>query len=116
MDASFFERLKTQLKAALPVSGDAVQVYAGLACYLVICLAFRRPLTWGWALLPGLCVSLVVEGLEILDHYGVSGLARLSAREAGATVLRHLRDVITFNLAPFLVFLVAHYLERLTPR
>ena len=47
------ERLKQLILAYLPLSADAILLLLGLLCYLATCLAFRRPLTWAWALLAG---------------------------------------------------------------
>lgn len=100
----------------LPVSSDAILVFLGLGFYLAACLVTRRPLTWAWALLPGFCVSVILEGWEIWDHYGMQGLLKLEARGLVAILVRHSRDVLVTNLAPSLVFLVALSLERLAQR
>ena len=33
----------------------------------------RRPLTWAWALVPGTCLSVVIESWEVWDFYGAAG-------------------------------------------
>lgn len=108
----FLHRLKLLSQTALPVSGDTVLVWLGLACYLATCLISRRALTWAWALVPGFLISVAIEGLEIWDHYGPQGLNKAGARGLTGIVLRHARDVAVMNAAPAIVFLVAILIER----
>ena len=112
MEGSIFARLKAALLSGLPLSADALQVYAGLICYLAACLVMGRPLAWPWALAAPLGLTLLVEGAEIIDYYGVAGLTRLGAGELGRMLLRHLRDVAVVMLAPLLVFIAALVIVR----
>lgn len=116
MDGSLLQRLKFVVQSTLPVSNDALFVLFGLGCYLATCLAMRRRLTWAWALVPGMVLSLALEGWEILDHFGMPGLARASAADLTTTLLRHSRDVLVINLAPIVVLVVALILERAARR
>lgn len=104
------QRLKQRLLARLGLSPDALLAFLGLGCFLATCLLAGRPLDWAWALLPGLCLGLLIEGLEILDHYGGLGFLALGAAGIADVVFRHSRDVLVMNLAPLLVFGAARLL------
>ena len=112
MDGSFLHRLKLAIQMLLPLSGDAVMIFVGLGAYLATCLITRHALTWAWALAPGLCLALAVEAWEIWDHYRLVGLARTEREELLAIAIRHSRDILIVNLAPFAVFVTAHVLAR----
>lgn len=114
MDGSFLHRLKLVLHMVLPLSADAIMILAGLGVYLATCLVTRHALTWGWALLPGLCLILAVEAWEIWDYHRLAGLARQGPQGLLAIMARHARDVLVFNLGPVAVFVAAYLLERLT--
>ena len=90
-------------------------ILVGLGLYLATCLITRHALTWAWALVPGLCLALVLESWEVWDHYRLAGLAKAEARDLLAIALRHAKDVLIVNLAPIAVFLAAHVLDRLNP-
>jgi len=90
------------LKDTLPIPGP-------LGCYFLTCFVARRPLTWGWALLPGLLLSLVIESWEVWDHYGASGFAGTSIV---AVVGRHLKDVALMNAVPVAILLAATWLRK----
>lgn len=98
--------LKT-VKDAIPIPGPLVLIFAGLGCYFLTCFVTQRPLTWGWALLPGLLLSLVIESWEVWDHYAISGLAGSSLF---GIVGRHLKDVALMNALPVAIFSVATWL------
>jgi len=115
MDLSLLQRAKQLLQSVLPLSGEAILIFLGLACYLLSCLVLRRPLSWAWALVPGLLLAVLLEGLEILNHYGLRGLGGLAPGELAAVVGRHSKDVIVMNLAPALVALAAAFLQPPTP-
>ena len=97
----------------LPLSGDAVLILLGLITYLATCLLSRHPLTWAWALVPGVCLAIVLEAWEIWDYYGHAGLDELSQAGVFSVAARHSRDVLIMNLAPLAVFLAAHVAERI---
>lgn len=97
----------------LPLSGDAILILLGLATYLATCLASRHPLTWAWALVPGVCLAILLEAWEIWDYYGQAGLAELDWPGAYSLVARHSRDVLVMNVAPLAVFLAAHVVGRI---
>lgn len=100
----------------LPVSSDALLVFIGLGLYLATCLIARQPLSWAWALLPGVLIAVALEAWEIWDHYGTRDLLRTEPTDILAILLRHSKDVLVTNLAPGLVVLVALALERWAPR
>lgn len=104
------QRLKEGLTAILP--GELILILLGLGCYLATCLVLRRPLTWAWALVPGLALSLMIEAWEIWDHYGAAGLARSSGGQIAAILGRHLKDIAIMNLPAVAVFAVAVWLAR----
>lgn len=106
------DRLKQLLLDHLPLSADALLLLLGLLCYLGSCLVFRRPLTWPWALLPGLLLALAIEAAEIWAFHGGAGLGRAGAGGLAAIVGRHLRDVAVMTLPSVLVFLAALVLAR----
>ena len=104
--------LKDSLRSGLGVSPDALLVLLGLGCFLVTCLIAVRPLSWAWALVPGVCIAVILEGLEIRDHYGAQRLLDASAGDIAAIFWRHARDVLLMNLGPVLVVLVAFLVGR----
>lgn len=106
------DTLKETLRTIIGLSPDAVLVLAGLACFLVTCLIVGRPLSWPWALLPGFCLSLILEAWEIWDHYGFRGLLESDVKGLGAIFLRHARDILLMNVGPLLIVLAAHQLAR----
>ncbi len=110
MPPSWLERLKSALISIAPFPGETLLVLAGLGCYLGTCVILRRPLTWVWALVPGLCLSLAIEAWEIWDHWYGSGL------EVRGQILgilgRHLKDVAIMNLPAAAVVATALWLER----
>ena len=107
MDGSPLDRLKHFVLTAVGLSPEALLVLLGLVCYLATCLIARQPLTWAWALVPGLCLSIALEAAEVWDHYGAEGLAKAGPGDLAGIVLRHGKDVLVTNLAPVLVFLTA---------
>ena len=94
----------------LPLSGETFLILAGIGCYLGTCAILRRPLSWAWALIPGLCLSLVIEGWEIWDHWGGSGLAIRG--QVLAILGRHMKDVLIMNLPASAVCLTAIWVGR----
>ncbi len=112
MGSGLYADLKDAIQAVLPVSGETFVVYLGLVLYLATCLLFRRPLTWGVALLPGLAFTVAVEGFDIWTAWGVDGFAALD-RDGMADVLgRHFGDVVKVMAAPILVWLTALLVGR----
>jgi hypothetical protein len=97
------------IKSVIPIPGPGVLVLVGLGCYFVTCLVARRPLTWAWALVPGISLSILIESWEVWDHYGASGFG-------GSSVLgivgRHLKDVALMNASPVAVFVVTTLLRK----
>ena len=96
----------------LPLSSDAILVLAGLAVYLATCLVCRHPLTWGWALAPGVCLAVLLEAWEIWDSYGQAGLAKLGASGLLPVAAEHSSDVLVMNIAPLAVFAAACAMRR----
>jgi hypothetical protein len=114
MHESWLERIKSTLVTVLPLPGEALLILAGLGCYLGTCVLLRRPLTWVWALVPGLCLSFAIEVWEIWDHWVVS---ELSARgQLLAILARHLKDVAIMNLPAAAIVATALWLERVAVR
>lgn len=114
MTPSWLERFKSTLISVLPLPGALFLVLAGLGCYLGTCAILRRPLSWVWALLPGLALSLAIEAWEIQDHWGASGFALRG--QTLAILGRHLKDVAIMNLPPAVIVAVAQWLERSAAR
>ena len=114
MHPSWLERVKSTLVSILPFSGETYLVLAGLGCYLGTCAILRRPLSWVWALVPGLVLSLAIEAWEIQDHWGASGFALRG--QTLAILGRHLKDVAIMNLPPAAIVAAAHWLERAAAR
>ena len=107
-------RTKSALLSVLPLPGETILVLAGLGCYLGTCVILRRPLTWAWALVPGLCLSLAIEAWEIWDYWGTPGLA---IRGQTLSILgRHLKDAAVMNLPAAAVVVAALWLERAAGR
>ena len=114
MHGPWLERVKHTLVSIFPLPAEALLVLAGLGCYLGTCAILRRPLTWVWALVPGLCLSLAIEAWEIWDHWGGPGVA---VRGQVLGILgRHLKDVALMNLPPAAIVATAHWLERVAAR
>ena len=114
MRGSWLEGAKRTIVSVLPFSGETLLVLAGLGCYLATCAILRRPLSWAWALVPGLCLSLAIEGWEIWDHWGAPGLAVRG--QVLAILGRHMKDVLVMNLPAVTVFATALWLERAAVR
>ena len=112
MPTSLLQRLKVYVLSVLKVSPDLLLAFLGLACFLMTCLIAHRPLTWIWALIPGLCLSVALEAAEVWDYYGAKGLAKTTAGEGVRILSRHVKDVLVMNLAPLLVLCVARLLDR----
>ena len=99
----------------LPLSGDAILILIGLAAYLGTCIVSRHPLTWAWALLPGVALAVLLEGWEIWDFHGPAALGEFGPAGIANLAVRHSRDILIMNLAPVTVFLAAHGLRRIAP-
>ncbi len=102
------ERLKDFVRSELGLPPDVMLVFIGLGLFLATSLVARRPLTWAWALIPGLCVSIFLESAEIWGQYGIHGLVEKDAKEIATILLRHSRDILTMNLVPLVVVVVAN--------
>ena len=113
MQPSWLERLKSTLVSILPFPGELFLLMAGLGCYLGTCAILRRPLSWAWALVPGLVLSLAIEGWEIQDHWGASGFALRG--QTLAILGRHLKDVAIMNVPPAAIVATAYWLDRTAP-
>ena len=114
MRASWLEHVKRAVASVLPFPGEVILGIAGLGCYLGTCAILRRPLSWAWALVPGLCLSLAIEAWEIWEHWGAPGLAVRG--QVLAILGRHMKDVLIMNLPAVAVFATALWLERTTVR
>ena len=110
MRSPTLRRFKDRLLSRLGLSPDALLALLGLLCFLGTCLLAGQPLSWAWALLPGFCLALLIEGLEIVDHYGAGGFLKLGSAGIADVLLRHGRDVLVTNLAPLLVWGAARLL------
>ena len=113
MDASLFVRLKDFIQQDLGLPSETILVWLGLACFLAACLVMRRAFTWPWALVPGLCLAIGLETLDILDHYSLQGFLGSPSREMAEILLRHSKDVAITNLAPLMIWLTAMVLTKL---
>ena len=113
MRVSWLGRIKRALISILPFEGETLLVLIGVGCYLGTCAILRRPLSWAWALVPGMCLSLAIEAWEIWDHWGSPGLA---LRGNGLAILgRHMKDLLVMNLPAAAVFATVLWLERTLP-
>ncbi len=106
------DHLKLILQTAVPLPGEAFLIFAGLGCYLLTTLLARRQLNSAVALVPGLIISFLIEGADIFDHYGASGLSGNDGGQLIAIAARHFKDVLIFNFAPVSVVLVAKFCDR----
>jgi hypothetical protein len=102
------DRLKDIVQSGLGISPDVIFVITGLALFLVTCLITRKPISWAWALIPGLCVSIFVEAVEMRDQYSLHGLTEKNAKDLTTISLRHSRDILIMNLAPLLLVIFAN--------
>jgi hypothetical protein len=104
------DRIKETLLALVPLQAETLLVLLGLVCHLATCLILRRPLSWLWALVPGLVLAVALEAFEIWQHWLAPGL---SLRGQVLGILgRHLRDVALVTVPPALVAAAASWLER----
>jgi hypothetical protein len=88
----------------------------GLVLFLGACVVARQGLSWHWALVPGIMVSLALEGVEIWEAWGPQKLGASSPKDLLAIAVRHSRDVLIMNLAPALVLLAAILIDRFSGR
>ena len=109
------ECLKAIVESELGIPPDAMFVVIGLALFLITCLIFSRSVSWPWALIPGLCVSIFVEVAEILDQYGLYALTEKETKVLATILSRHSRDILIMNLAPLLLVIVANFWFRNSP-
>lgn len=103
MEPSTYQNLKMALLSELHLSRDAFHLYIGLACLVLFAVASRRGLASFWALVPGLVVSLLIEGLDLLDDRTFFGYPRWGAS---------LHDLLHTNVAPLVLVLVAKWTGR----
>ena len=95
---SGFQLAKLALVDALGIAKDALHVHFGLAIFLGLALAFRRPLS-NWLPLAGaVCAALAGEIWDLLDTYRAGD--PLAWRASW-------RDVVNTTLWPCLLFLRA---------
>lgn len=109
MASSTLRHLKDTVLGLLGISPDVLMVFLGLVCFLATCLIAGRPFGWAWALLPGICLGALIEGVEIVDHYGLRGFFGLSFGNMVDILLRHSRDILVMNVAPLLVWIAARF-------
>lgn len=102
-------RIKDAIAAALPLPAEVSLALAGLVCYLGTCATLRRPLTWPWALAPGFALSVLIEAVDIWNHWGGSAL---SGGKILPIVGRHLTDVALMNLPASAIALAAVWRAR----
>ena len=108
MASSRLRNFKDRILGLLGITPDVLLIFLGLACFLATCLIAGRPFGWAWALLPGICLGALIEGVEIVDHYGLRGFFGLPSGNIADVLLRHSRDILVMNLAPLLVWIAAH--------
>jgi hypothetical protein len=94
---SDYQLLKRQLLEVLPLSKDAIHIYIGVACLGLSIFALRMPPAAWRALILGVLVSLVMEGLDLRDNVRYPLTVR---------IVESTRDLVNTNLAPFLFVLV----------
>lgn len=104
--------VKAFLRSALGLPPDVILAALGLGVYLTTCFVAGRSLGWGWALVPGLCLSLLIEAAEIREHHGARVLFQADAKELVSIGLRHARDVGVMNLVPLMVVIAVNLLGR----
>ena len=98
--------LKEWIAASLPLPQPVVLGLLGLGCFLGTCMVVRRPLTCGWALVPGLVLGVLIEAWQIWDHYSPNGFGGTSVV---GVVARHLVDVAVMNLPAVAVLAIARW-------
>lgn len=104
--------LKELLRAIPGLSPDVLRLLLGLGLYVATCFVAGRGLGWAWALVPGLSLAVLIEAVEVVDHYGTRVLLESGAREMLTIGLRHGRDVAVMNAIPVMVVVVVNLLSR----
>lgn len=101
-----YEAIKQLLVDTFALPKDAIHVYVGIGCLVVAVVVLRIGISSYRALLPGIVVSVALELLDL----GNTGDYPAAMRWGGA-----LRDLVTTNLAPYLVVVAARLGPRGTP-
>lgn len=105
--AADYQTFKRPILAALSLSKDAVHAHLGLICFLLTALVCRRSLRWPYALLPGFCLSLGMEALDLVHSYRVEGpLIWVWAWSAS------LHDLVNTNAPALMTYVTARLLQR----
>ncbi len=104
---SDYQLLKRQLLEVLPLSKDDIHIYIGVACLGLSIFALRMPPAAWRALVLGVLVSLVMEGLDLRDNVRYPLTVR---------IVESTRDLVNTNLAPFLFVLVTRLRLGAPPR
>lgn len=88
METSAVQSLKLALVSATGLSKDALHVYAGLALFLIVVIALRKPVR-SWLPLAAVALAAVAaELLDMRDDVATFGYWRVgaSAHDVGNTV------------------------------
>lgn len=81
-----YAQIKSLVFGAVPTGWDATQILIGYAVFLIVLLAFRRPIRTWWAVLPVGIIGLAIE---------VADMALLGQGLATAV-----RDLVLFAILP----------------
>ena len=79
METSAFQSFKLAVMSATDLSRDALHVHAGLAVFVLVALAFRRPLRSPLPWLAVLVVALLVEVVDLREDLSFYGRYRWGA-------------------------------------
>lgn len=95
---SWYQQLKPVLLDLFGLSKDAIHIHIGFFCLIIFLLLSRRKLNSWILLLPGLCLSVILEILDLRDDFVHEGTFRFGAS---------LHDLVNTNLIPFLLVVLA---------
>lgn len=80
------------------LSKDAIHIHVGFLCLAFYLVLSRKKLSSFIVLLPGFCLSLIMEILDLRDVYVYGGPLQLGAS---------LHDILNTNFIPFILVVLA---------
>lgn len=95
-----FQEFKLHVVQLLHLAKDAIHVYVGFACFMIVVVLFRRSPRTIQALLPGLILSLLVEVVDLHDDIHSLGHLRWAAS---------MKDILNTNLIPVVLVMAARW-------
>ncbi|HXH31790.1 MAG TPA: hypothetical protein VNJ01_13335 [Bacteriovoracaceae bacterium] len=97
MNRSFYQSLKPIVMDILGLSKDAIHIYIGTVAFLITFLLFKKKSPCFILLVPGILISIFLEGLDLWDDY------RFSVR---SDISSNIHDILNTNLIAVMVLTV----------